>query len=225
MVFAFFTQTAAADPIDLFQWVFNVDGVLFDSSGGLGSAALPGSFSGTPPATGAQGFISVSFTGAGAHDFVAFYDYELDQLANGFSNEFGAAIGAPPAILSWEIDEPGFVFGDIYDHIQMNSGALDNSNGVPFGSSDDPSVALGWSFVLADGQSATILLMVEEVAPLGGFYLLQRDAGTGTELFFSTSLTITGGGGEPVIPEPGTVILLLSGLGLAIAGGRLMRKP
>jgi hypothetical protein len=123
--------------------------------------------------------------------------------------------------LNWEIDEPGFVFGDIYDNVQLGSSALDNTNAVPSGSPDDVSAAFGWSFNLGAGESALIRLMVSELAPAFGFYLAHHDVGEATTLYYSTSLQISGGGGPPVIPEPGTLFLL--GTGIAAFSGRCLR--
>lgn len=211
-------SSASAAPIDLFQWVFNVDGTLFDSTGVLGSSALPANFSGTPLSTGAQGLITASITGAGAHSFTAFWDYELDETVNGFSNEYATVVGAPAAGLSWEVDEPGFVFGDIYGNIQ--TGLLDNTNAVGIGAPDDVSVALGWNFNLAAGETALISLLVSTVAPVSGFYIGHFDPGTGSQLFYSTALRITGG---PVqVPEPGTLVLTVLGIA-AFAGRKRLR--
>src|ERR1051326_614594 len=215
-LFALFISSAlpaSADPIALFQWVFNLDGTLYDSLGGVGSDALSAAFSMTPPATGAQGLLTVLVNGAGPHSFAGFYDYELDQAVNGFTNEFGAVqnIAAKSLALGWEIDEPGFVFGDIFDHIQLGASALDNSNAVPAGSLDDPSIALGWQFSLLDGQSALISLSISETAPASGFSLAQFDPLSGTGLYYSTSLSIPPAGPPPVA-ESRTLVVALIGL-------------
>ena len=213
---------ASADPVDLFQWVFNVDGTLYDSAGVLGSSTLPGNFSLTPSATGPMGLLTTTITGAGNHSFIGFFDYQLDESANGFTNEFAAVTGVAPAGLSWEIDEPGFTFGDIYGNIQ--SGNLDNSNGVGAGNPDDVSVALGWNFILGAGETALVSILISSVAPTAGFYISHFDSLSQTTLYYSTSMSI---GGQPpsAVPESGTLVLL--GLGLAILAatrGRAFRR-
>lgn len=208
---------ASADPIDLFQWVFNVDGTLYDSSGGLGSSTLPGNFSLTPSATGPQGLLTIAITGVGAHSFIGFYDYELDETANGFSNEFAVMNGVTPAGLSWEVDEPGFTFGDIYTNVQ--NGALDNTNAVGASTPDDVSVALGWNFLLTAGQTALINILISTTAPTSGFFISHIDTLTNTTLYYSTSMVISGGPSQVPVPESGTLVMVAFGL-LMLVGAR-----
>jgi len=195
--------TASAASIVLFDWAFNIDGVV--SSQPL----VPPGFD---PATGI-GEWKVTAATPGLHSVVAFFDHEIDEAINTFFNEYGAVSGVPLAGQSWEIDEPGFVFGDIYANLV--AGALDDSNGVPQASPDDVSMAMGWSFVLAAGETATAKFLLSETAPAGGFYLQQTDPDSGADIYFSSSIGFQGGG--PVIPEPGTIALVLSGLGLVAA--------
>jgi hypothetical protein len=138
-----------------------------------------------------------------------FLDHEIDQAINTYFNEYGTAVGAPAAGQSWEIDEPGWVFGNIYDNFLAS--ALDNSNGVPSGSPDDVSMALGWDFSLATGESAYIHWLVSETMPTG-FYLQQTDPDSAKDIYFYSKLDIQGGG--PVIPAPGALILGSIGVGL-----------
>ena len=55
--------------------------------------------------------------------FISFVDIEIQQTRNTFFNEYAEYSGtigqgySDPDPDSWEIDEPGFVFGDIYDHL------------------------------------------------------------------------------------------------------------
>ena len=82
--------------------------------------------------------------------FSLFIDPDIGRDTNGFFNEYGEFISlslpalAPVDAISfgeWEIDEPGYVFGDIYDNVWL--GALDNSNAVPSsGPANDVSHAL-----------------------------------------------------------------------------------
>jgi hypothetical protein len=148
-------------------------------------------------------------TGAlGSHTFIAFFDHEIDEAVNTWFNEYGDTMNALSAGQSWEIDEPGYVFGDIYDNVL--AGSLDNSNGVPLDIPDDVSWALGWDFTLTDGQIATIALDLAGAAPSSGFYLSQNDPDSLETIYFSSTLNIEGGGPAPV-PEPGTWLLLCCG--------------
>ena len=89
-----------------------------------------------------------------------------------------------------------------------------DTNNVPFTDHDDPSVALGWQVDLLTGQTAVLSFLVADTAPASGFYLRQLDPHSGTTLYYSTSMTVTGGPPAPV-PEPAGGILLLSLLGMA----------
>ena len=54
------------------------------------------------------GTVFITVSGLGSHGVSVFVDHEIEQLVNGFTNEFGDAQGALAAGQSWEIDEPGF---------------------------------------------------------------------------------------------------------------------
>lgn len=193
--------SAHAATFDPYEVAFNVDGTITagDTSGlvnGLGT-------------------LSLVVTGVGAHSALGFLDYEIDEAINTFFNEFGEAAGTPPANLSWEIDEPGYTFGDIYDNFV--AGTLDNTNAVPVGSEDDVSVALGWLFSLAAGQSALVRFTISDLAPTSGFFLRQVDPDSQASLYFTTSVDIRSEGAA----EPS--LLALFGLGLLLAGRRFRR--
>jgi len=204
--------TAPGQAVDyrLFESALNVDGTVstpaaqlsFDSGTGLGS-------------------LSFSVTGVGAHDVALFVDHDIDEAVNTFFNESGAVSGAPGAGLSWEIDEPGYVFGNIYTNFQ--AGTLDNTifGGVS-DKIDDVSMALGWNFILADGETAAITFTLGTAAP-GGFSLAQIDLDSPAAIYFTTGLEIRGG--EVPVPEPATTLLLMgSGLGwLALLRKRMKR--
>ena len=212
-------QTASASTFSLFEWVFNVDGTISDS---YFSDPLPSGLSGNLAADGTPGSITMTMTGGGARYFGAMFDYEMDEILNGFSNEYGVASGSPVAGQSWEIDEPGWVFGDIYTN--LGNSALDNTNAVQTGTPDDVSIAFGWNVVLQSWQTALITLNLSHTAPTSGFYLGHFDPDSNASLYFSSSLRITGTQPPTGAPEPGTAALLLVGLGVTGAISRAKRK-
>ncbi|EGB13749.1 protein of unknown function DUF1555 [Pseudodesulfovibrio mercurii] len=209
LCFCLVTSEAFANPsITLYDWAFNIDGVITTS----GDMPVSGSL------TDGLGELSWSTSEAGSHTFIAFFDYEIDEPLNTFFNEYGAAVGVPAPGMMWEIDEPGFLFGDIYTHVL--AGALDNTNALPWGNDDDVSFALGWTFSLAENQIANIILDLSELIPLVPFYLAQMDTQSPETIYYSGALTIE----TTPVPEPSTIILfglgLLSALGVARARAR-----
>lgn len=152
------------------------------------------------------GTVAITLGGTGSHFIGAFFDHEIDQHTNTFFNEFGAVSGIPAAGQSWELDDP--MFGDIFAH--LGTGALDNTNAVPAGVGNDVSMALGWDFTLAAGETAVVHFRVSDSAVPVGFFLTQTDPDSPATLYFSSTLTIQGG--STSIPEPGTWVLMGSGL-------------
>jgi hypothetical protein len=167
------------------------------------------------------GTITAEITGIGDHIFGAFFDHEVVETVNTFFNESGAVnnLGDLAAGQSWEIDEPGWKLGDIYDNF-VNS-ALDGTNGVPAGSENDVSMAMGWDFTLAAGETATITLSLSELMPTGGFFLSHYDSMSDYTIYYSSALEITGDGAP--VPEPSTVILMAIGLAGLSASRRMAR--
>jgi hypothetical protein len=198
----------------LFEWAFNFDGAV--TSGGVpagGNAAGFDSFTGL-------GTITWSTGAAGAHSFLAFFDHEIDEAANTFFNEFGSATGAPAAGQSWEMDEPGYLFGDIYANFGANT--LDGLIfGGAFDGPEDVSMAMGWNFLLAPGETASIVFHLADALPVGaappGFYLTHYDPDSQSSIYLWSSLSIRGGG---QVPEPGAMLLM----GLGLAGVAVMRR-
>lgn len=206
--------------VTLWGWAFNVDGTMYQSTSG---DSMP--TSGTLDTSG-LGTLTWTTSASGSHNFIAFFDHEIDETINTFFNEYGDTSGTPSAEQSWEIDEPGYntatgyFEGDIYNHVLAGS-LNDEYNGIPMGSPDDVSMALGWNFTLASDETAEITLRLSDIAPSSGFYLFQTDPETGVgtpdyspeyTIYFSSTLEITSGQEPPPIPEPATMVLLGTGL-------------
>jgi hypothetical protein len=210
---ALLVSAAGAATIGLFDFGFNVNGTILTPIN-----PLPPSFNmaGFDFTTGI-GTISIYFdpNAAGTYSVLSFFDHEIDEATNTYYNEYGSVSGAPVVGQSWEIDEPGYMFGDIYTNFQ--NGTLDNSNGVPSTSPDDVSMAMGWNFGLLANQHAVINLLINTTAP-GGFYLTQIDPDSQASIYLSGTLTKIDEGSQ--VPEPSTIVLLSSAMG----GIFLLRK-
>lgn len=204
---------ARAAVIALFDYALNLDGAVTANSfpGGVSGAAFD-------TVTG-LGSVQVTVSGPGVHYAGMFVDHEIDEAVNTYFNETGAAAGVPSAGQSWEVDEPGYISGDIYGNLA--AGTLDNALGVSvFGNTtfpDDVSMALAHDFTLGVGESAELVFTLGLVPPAGGFYLTQTDPDSDTSLYFSSTLMI--------IPEPSLAWLPFVGAGLATvwilrSGGR-----
>ena len=161
------------------------------------------------------GTVTATFNSPGTYYFGFFVDHDIDDDANTFYNEFGSVNGTQPSTLSWEIDEPGFLFGDIDDNF-ANS-LLDSINGVPSTSPDDVSMALAWKFTVGVDEQAIIKMTVSQTAPASGFYLTQTDPNS--SIYFSSSLDIVPTNGT--VPEPSSWLVML---GLAAAALKMRRK-
>jgi hypothetical protein len=191
-----FAAPAFAD-ISLFDWAGNIDGTI-SSPPGMDVSAFD-------HITG-LGIISVTVSGTGSHYVGLFVDHEIDEAINTYFNETGATSGSPAAGQSWEIDEPGFVDGDIYGNLE--AGDLDNGIGTSiYGNTtfpDDVSMAMGWDFDVAD-VPAIITFSLSDIAPLSGFYLVHHDPDSSASIYFSSTLV--------AIPAPGALMLGAIGAG------------
>jgi hypothetical protein len=201
LVLAFFLGVSLVEPVrgevSLFDYGLNQDGVV-----ALAPAPVPpGSVFDT---TTGLGTVRMTFAGPGVHSGILFVDHEMSEAVNTFFNELGdVSAGAPPAGLSWEIDEPGFQFGDIFDNFL--AGTLDNSVGTL--NPEDVSMAMAWDFVLAPGETGVINFVLTETQPVG-FYLRHSDPDSGENVYFAASLEIKPGG-QGVPDGDSTAVLLL----------------
>ena len=143
---------------------------------GQAPVLLPQSGAGFTASLNAQnlGAVGVTYTNTGTTPMnnvrlVAFADLDIDRNTNGFANEFGTmvSLAAPPgapagaiAASAWEIDEPGFLFGNILANAA--AGALDNFNAVSNSAPDDVSFGLQFPIgTLAAGQLFTAQLQLD----------------------------------------------------------------
>jgi hypothetical protein len=157
--------------------------------------------------------------------FGLFVDADIDSEF--YDSEAGSTLGSlgggtgGPQPDAWEIDEPGYVFGDIWDHLLLRS--LDNTNSVTSHAPDDVSMAL--AFELGDllpGQLVRVTAMLSDQEHLlGSFALRQFDP------FGDSADTLTFSGAAFVVPEPGSLPLAamgLLGLGMTRKGVNRRRR-
>ena len=199
---------AQAANIALFDYGFNIDVNITLPSDPLPSEINTSIFD---FATG-LGSISINLSGVGAHNVDAFFDHDIDTASNTNSNETAFSNDFAIAGQSWEMDEPGYVDGDIYDNFQDS--LLDNGIGISIYDNtsfpDDVSMAMGWDFSLAANEIALINLLLSETAPTSGFFLTHSDPDSDSSIYLSSSLSIT------AVPTPAALYLMMSGLlGLA----------
>jgi len=147
--------------------------------------------------------------------FSFFVDPEIDVAINDYFNEAGLPFGTlgpggGGSADSWEIDEPGYVFGDVFSNLL--NGDLDNTNAVPESAADDVSLALGFTLgEIVPGGFATISILLSDDGDRIGTFALQAfdtDPDSFDDLTVSGTATIA-------VPEPTSGVL--TGLGLLCA--------
>jgi hypothetical protein len=220
----------SAYPDSLQDWEFNVNGTTYYPSQPSTFASVPGlNAGGFNSATGLGTFQLTFSPGAAGTYFVGAFFF--DPVGVPFYNEYGIVNGSAAAGQSWQIDNPQ------YDAISLNHGAgtiidnlaagtLSNTNYITGTTSnylhdcgangggaantscnDLVSMAMGFSFTLAAGQSETITLNLSSTNP-GGFSLedfhpVDGNNKSAAGVFYSGT-AVTGGGGPPHVPEPGS---------------------
>lgn len=215
----------AASLIDLYDWGFNLDGTTYLAPGSYSPPdldQLPSTidvrffdFSDGQGTGGGLGTVTFTFDTTGPHYVAAFFDHEIDETVNSFTNESGAADGSLGTGQSWQISDPVAPNDNIIDN--LIAGTLNNSS-TTFGP-NDIAMALGWSFTLAQDETATVSFVIDSTLPPAGFYLSQTDPDSDVTLYFRSILAVRQG---PSIPEPATGLLLSMGLAGLLAGRRYL---
>lgn len=149
--------------------------------------------------------------------FLVFLDADIDRDLNTFFNEYGefVSLALPPSAIlgsiaatSWEIDEPGFVFGNITTNLL--AGTLDNSNGVPSSGPDDTSLALGFFVSQLNPNQTLAATMSISLSDISG--LRQVDPGSDFQFYFNGAVQVADGPGGNPVPEPSSLALIFSAL-------------
>jgi hypothetical protein len=215
----------------LYDWSFNINGAVYD----LGdSSSVPGlNDTAFDYFTGLGTLVFTVGPGSAGNNYLgAFFDHEIypddgngnpDFSAGVFDDEEGADAGTTAAGQSWEIDEPGWgnsgkgYIGDIY--LNFASSALDGTiledTFIPDSGSapEDISMAMAWNFDLSQNDYfADISFVLSDTMP-SSFHLKQFD-GDGA-IYLSSNIN--------VVPEPGTILLVGTGLA-GLAGWRRRRS-
>jgi hypothetical protein len=236
LAFAGFTIKAqGASVAGLADWCVNLNGDINTACNGAGSGGTstnpPGgsislaSFSKVlEPGTNTLGSVTINL-GVGNNQSVGFYaDYDLDFLAFGAFQDFATVVGAVPAGVTYEADNPNS--SNIFSDFAGN--ALPNVNNV--GTAAGPAVpCCDVAFALAiggvnvpSGGTGTVTFTVGTTVPTTGFYVRQKNFDLSDSIYLSESVVVTSSTG--MTPEPSTFVLSLGVLGALIAAKRRNTK-
>jgi hypothetical protein len=150
--------------------------------------------------------------------FLGFLDAEIAEATTTFFDELGGVAGSPAPGQGFEIDEPGYVFGDIAHNVL--AGSLDGTNALA-GRPEDVAMALSFDLgPLAPGTVTRVVLQLSEDGDfLGPLALEQSDPrAPGTRLAFSGVARAEDT--SPPVPEPGAALLYFLGASLVAAFSR-----
>ena len=148
----------------------------------------------------AAGIITLTFEPCygGVHHVEGYFDVEIDSHLNTFWNEIGT---------DHETATDGvYGYADYYDHAFVDP--ADNPATDP----DDIVWVMGWDFTLAYEQDAILTYYLSDIAPDSGFYLSQSDIDTNETVYLYSTLEIRDCVCPAPVPEPGTILLVGSGL-------------
>jgi hypothetical protein len=219
---------ALADSTSLQSVLFNVNGATQTDFTGMNVAGFN--------QTTGLGTITFTFNpGApGTYSFDAFFDHELSVP---FFNEYGTVnnVGSLAANQTYEIGDS--FASNIYSDV-LAGGALPNTNTLPGTASNfhnacvgancngDFAAAMGFAFTLGAGQEELITLNVSHTDP-GGFTLqgthpVDPANPNAVDIFLNGSAVTKPVGTTTTVPEPGSLLLL--GTGMLIASAFLRRK-